>query len=155
MGESGILFPPDFVAKRYPTVPPEVVRFLGSLEECTNRDNNIWFLCRPEFVRNDPGIFHWNEYELMSLDAAKDDPDWQRQIRAFWDTHFPLMMAVHSDYDFLAISLSLETYGQVVHGCGPEFEEVSTIAPSFAEFVRQFTAVVRGSVASDVLSLFV
>lgn len=147
-------FLPAPVAERYPTIPQEIVLFLGGLEECINSDRNAWFLCRQEFMRNDPDSFHWNEYELMSLEAAKDDPAWQKTIRDFWDNHFPFMMAVHSDYDFLAINLHPDDYGQVVHGFGPEFEQVSAIAPSFTEFVSYFTTVVRGDMKSEVLSFF-
>ena len=69
----------------------------------------------------------------MSLE--RDDPDAQKQVRGFWDFHFPFMLAVHSDYDYLAVSLDERFYGQVVHGCGPAFEETSLVAPSFSLFL--------------------
>jgi hypothetical protein len=45
------------------------------------------------------------------------------------------MLAVHSDYDYLAIRLS---DGSVVHGFAPEWDAPSPIAGSFAEFLTAF-----------------
>ena len=47
-------------------------------------------------------------------------------ITHFWDTHIPMMSAVHSEYAYLAISLSSEEYGAIVYGYAPEFEESVT-----------------------------
>jgi len=128
------LLPPPLRA-RYPRLPADLTGFLEALESGENGKENIWFLC-PSDYRTDPGpeAFRWNEYELMGLEA-RDGPKEQEKIRRFWDLHFPFMLAVHSDYDYLAVSLTPETYGQIVHGCGPEFEETSTVAASFAEFL--------------------
>jgi hypothetical protein len=96
---------PTPVCWRYPRLPVELIRFLEGLESCVNRDQNVWFLCREDYRRTDEQSFRWNENELMSLDAAGGDPVWQAKIRGFWDRHLPFMLAVHSDYDYLAVSL--------------------------------------------------
>ena len=69
----------------------------------------------------------------MGLEAANGDPDWQHEVTAFWDRHFPVMLAVHSDYDYLAVSLD---GGSVVHGSAPQWEDASPVAGSFLEFLR-------------------
>jgi hypothetical protein len=48
------------------------------------------------------------------------------------------MLAVRSDYDYLAIDLNERSYGRVVHGCGDDFEAPSPLAASFEEFVTVF-----------------
>ena len=64
------------------------------------------------------------------------------------------MLAVHSDYDYLAVSLAEDSYGQIVHGYGPEFEETSIVAPSFAHFMRLFGEEAAGIRDSYPLSVF-
>ena len=117
--------------------------FLQSIDQCTNAEENIWFLCREDFLRSEEG-FRWNEFELMSLEHD-DGAEWKAQVRGFWDRHFPFMLAVHSDYDYLAASLDERSYGQIVHGVGPAFEEEAhPIARSFPEFLRLFREVASG-----------
>ena len=124
---------PAELQRRYPRLPAELTDFLERIESCANADEDIWFLCREDFRRNDPDMFRWNEMELMMLETG--DGDRQVQTRAFWDRHFPFMLATHSDYDYLAVSLDEGSYGAVVHGCELELEEPSVVAPSFAAFL--------------------
>lgn len=137
-------FLPDEVRKRYPGLPTEVALFLGGLEVCVNQSKTVWFLTHDDYCQNSNGRFRWNEHELMSLDASRGDTEETERIRAFWNLHFPFMFAVHSDYDYLAIDLRPEAYGQIVHGYMPEPEEVSMVAPSFEEFVIKFGETFRG-----------
>jgi hypothetical protein len=74
----------------------------------------------------------------MALETY-DDPIYRAGIKAFWDSHFPFMLAVYSDYDYLAIRLTSEGFGSVVHGYAPDWEEPSPIADSFAAFLEAFT----------------
>ena len=127
---------PVEISRRYPRIPDELIDFLQSIDSCVNAEESIWFLCRADFLRGEEG-FRWNEFELMSLNRD-DDAEWKPQVRAFWDRHFPFMLAVHSDYDYLAVSLEERSYGEVVHGCGDDFLQPFAIAPSFAEFLKRF-----------------
>ena len=132
---SGPLVPPE-LSGRYPRLPAELVEFLQAMDSCVNADETVWFLCREDYRRTDGESFRWNEFELMCLED--NDADARDRIRRFWDLHFPIMLCVHSDYDYLAVSLDEQSYGQVVHGCGPEFEETTTIAGSFTQFLAMF-----------------
>jgi hypothetical protein len=134
---------PPLVRRRYPRVPAELTGFLEAIESCTNAAENVWFLCRADYRQTDDQGFRWNEFELWGLERG--DPEEQTQVRGFWDLHFPFMMAVHSDYDYLAVSLDERSYGQIVHGCGPEFEETSLVAPS----VSQFLALLREAAGGE------
>lgn len=146
----GLLLPPP-VGQRYPRLPADLTAFLEGLEACVNAEETVWFLC-PADYRTGEESFRWSECELMSLESA--DPDAQEQVRAFWNLHFPFMLAVHSDYDYLAVSLADGSYGQIVHGCGPAFEETSLVAPSFAQFLVQLREEAAGIRESYPLSCF-
>jgi hypothetical protein len=135
------LLPAD-LRQRYPRLPAEVTDFLESIESCVARDETVWFLCRADYRRTDGEGFRWNEFELITLEDQTAEA--QAQIRAFWDFHFPFMLAVHSDYDYLAVSLDDRSYGRIVHGCGPAFEDTSTVAPTFAQFLALFRDMAAG-----------
>lgn len=91
-----------------------------------------------EFRKTDAEGFRWNEYELIALEGAEDDPGRQSEIRAFWNEHLPIMMAVHSDYDYLAVRLAQPDFGSIVHGFALEWETPSIISRSFDEFLSHF-----------------
>ena len=135
------LLPPD-LQRRYPRLPVELTDFLEQIESAANADENIWFLCRTDFRNTDTQSFRWNELELMLLE--NDDAEQQAETRKFWDMHFPFMLATHSDYDYLAVSLEEQSYGQIVHGCELELQEPSVVAPSFAEFLALFKDTAAG-----------
>lgn len=138
------LLPPN-VLRRYSNVPAEVVAFLEDLEECTDPSDQIWAFTAEQYRCVEGPGFRWNECELMSLNAADadKDPRWRSRIEAFWDVHFPFMVAVHSDYDYLAIRLDPGGYGQVMHGYAPEFEEADKVADTFGEFLRMYARAIR------------
>lgn len=145
---------PDQVKSRYSRLPADVECFLGELEACVNRNETVWFLTHNDYGQNRDGHFRWNQHEIMCLDAAGDEDEDMDRIRAFWDCHFPFMFAVHSDYDYLAVDLNPEFYGQIVHGYMPEPEHPSPVARSFSEFVLMFMETLRGKHQYP-LSLFI
>jgi hypothetical protein len=145
---------PDYVRARYPSIPAEVADFLCGLERCHNPAENAWILTPSDFRKTDDEGFRWNEYELMALDSAQNDPAWQAEVRAFWNQHLPIMMAVHSDYDYLALRLAAPNFGAIVHGAALEWENPSIIAGSFQEFVLRFTAEAASSEPAFPYSVF-
>ncbi len=145
---------PGTIRLRYLLLSEEVTGFLSSLDLCTNRDQTVWFMCREDYVQTDVQRFSWDFCESLNLETAARDVEWQSQIRSFWDKHFPFMLAVHSDYDYLAISLDEDSKGSIVHGFAPDFELPSVVASSFAEFLTRFKDVVEGRNDEYPLSLF-
>jgi hypothetical protein len=139
--EAGTLLAPHQLV-RYPSLPADLVSFLSSLETCCNRGEDIWVLTSAEYGGSNSGAFRWNELEMMGLESAAEDGDDERaaEVRKFWDAHFPFMLAVHSDYDYLAVQVGDGEFnrGSVVHGTGSDFEEPSLIAPSFQRFLEMF-----------------
>ena len=130
---------PNELRARYPAVPPAVIDFLGRLEVCHNAEENVWFLTAEDYRKTDDDGFRWNEYEVMSLDSRKGDPSAAARIRAFWNDHLPIMLAVHSDYDYLAVRVAEPKRGPIVHGV-EEWENPSRIAPTFEAFLQSFAA---------------
>ena len=126
---------PLCVSGRYHNPPAEWVEFLSCVRSCVSPGETTWFLCLDDFERQDEDSFRWNEWELISLQAAMDDQDteWQSSIKAFWDNHLPICLSVKGGYGYYAIRLS---DGAVVHGTEPEFEETREAAPSFGQFLE-------------------
>jgi hypothetical protein len=126
---------PAPIAARYAGMPREVASFLAVLEACCSGDGTAWLFTSKDYARTEEGGFRWNECELMAMSAAAGNATWQDEIRAFWNDHFPFMLAVHSDYDYLAVRMQ---DGAVVHGYAPEWESPTVVAPCFSEFLRKF-----------------
>lgn len=126
---------PLCVSGRYHNPPAEWVEFLNCVRSCVSPGETTWFLCLDDFERQDEDSFRWNEWELISLQAAMDDQDteWQSSIKAFWGNHLPICLSVKGGYGYYAIRLS---DGAVVHGTEPEFEETWEAAPSFGQFLE-------------------
>jgi hypothetical protein len=142
------------VAARYPSLPRSVTTFLSKLDRCINREEDAWFLTR-QFFAAEPGEgFRWNEFEMMAIDSISDEPSRVGDIRRFWDNHFPFMVAVHSDYDYLAVRLSSEGFGQIVHGCAPEWEEPSVVSGSFTDFLELFAIAAASDSAGHPFAIF-
>ena len=145
---------PDDVRARYPSVPPAVTEFLSRFEVCHNAGETVWFLTADDFRRTDDDGFRWNEYELMALEGDEGEPSSQARVRAFWNDHLPIMMAVHSDYDYVAVRLAGPNAGSIVHGAAPEWEQPSLVARSLDEFLRQFAAEAMSANAEFPFSVF-
>lgn len=146
------LLPPE-VASRYPLLPLAVTEFLGSFARCSNLGANAWFLTSAEYAPAESQALRWNQYETMGLDACAG-PDERQAIEGFWNLHFPFMLAVHSDYDYLAVSLAPHGFGSVVHGCAPEWESTTMVAESFEHFIEAFTVSAMAPAAEYPLKIF-
>lgn len=127
---------PPAVRARYPRVPTGVLRLLSALQVCVSPKETVWFLTAEDYARTDESAFRWNEFEIMGLEFADTDPE-RAEIRSFWDDHFPVMLAVHSDYDYLAVRIS---DGAVVHGFVHFWEEPLEVAASFAALLTALEA---------------
>jgi len=123
---------PEDVIERY-TVPKEYSEFLSNVKLCSNPSDTKWFLCADDYGQKSEDEFRWNEFEIISLEAAGDDAELKASIRAFWDVHFPFFMSVESGYEYYAIDIR---DCSVVFGSEPEFEDVVTVARSFEEFLE-------------------
>jgi len=121
------------LVSRYQEIPNEYLNFLSVVEKCITPNENTWFICEDEFNNSSDSAFKWNEYELLSLEAAMDDPIWKSEITTWWDNHLPIVMSVDGGYSFYAIDLTNDR-GAIVRGYEPEFEETEKVASTLDEF---------------------
>lgn len=114
----------------------EYLDFAARLSECTNEDETAWFITPKGFAESDPEKWRYNEFELISLEAANDDNDteWSSEITEFWNNYMPVALNIEGGYSYYALSMK---DGSVVYGCEPEFEEPETTADSFEKFLEK------------------
>lgn len=122
------------VKGRYKVIPYEYFQFLSQINQCISSSEKSWFLCEGEYNGKSDIAFKWNEFEILSLEAAENDTEWKSEIQKWWDRYFPIFMSVNNGYSFYAIDMKSEK-GTIVYGCEPEFEEVDIIAHNFKEFI--------------------
>ncbi len=130
--EEALPIPAD-VKQRFPWLAPDVQSFLENIERAVSPDAKAWFVSTREMIGQSDSAFSWDEWERQSLYAAGADEALRARIREFWDSHFPVMLSVKSDYAYFAIEKDTL---RVVHGEEPEYEETSVIADSFSEFLE-------------------
>lgn len=121
------------VPDRYRNLPAGYVAFLGKVKQCTAPGDKAWFLCTDDYRGVSDTAFQWNEFELLSLEAAEGDQAWQAEITSWWDRHLPVVLSVRDGYAFYALDLSDER-GAVVQGTEPEFEETVKVADTLEAF---------------------
>ena len=126
---------PSDLANRYRTLPDEVLAILSGIDCCIAPDEKAWLNCQPEFDGTSDSEFKWNEFECMSLEAAEGDKDFEREIRAFWDSHIPVYMSVRDGYSYVAVCTKGDSVGKLFEGCEPEFEVAIQIADKLTEFL--------------------
>jgi len=123
---------PEVVKSRYANVPEQWQEFVQKVRCMVSVDETTWFLGAEDFELQGDKAFRWNEWELMSLEWAEGDTEWEKEIKNFWDGHLPIVMSVRNGYSYYAICMK---DGSVVRGSEPEFEECEVVADSFMNFV--------------------
>ncbi len=121
--------------KRYVNLPEEYLTFLKSFERVTNTSDTVWFISNDDFNESTKNDFKWNEFELMSLEWSEDDDEELISIRKFWKNHIPILISVKDVYQFWAISLTDDSYGEIVHGQEPVFEETTKVCANFNDLI--------------------
>ena len=133
---NGIEKLPKTITDRY-NIPKEYKTFLENIKICTNAEENIWFFCIADYLRDEENAFKWNEFELISLEAANADNDqkWIEEIKEFWDKHFPIIFNVKGEYEYYAINTKTK---EIVNGYEPMFEESGeVVANNFEELLEK------------------
>ncbi len=112
--------------------------FLNQFKKISNSDETTWFNSIEDFNNELDNEFKWNEFELLSRDWCEGDEDELKMIEKFWVEHIPILMSVKHQYEFLAIDLTNEHYGKIVHGIEPEFENVIDYCKDFDALITLF-----------------
>jgi len=128
---------PEPVKSRYAGYPESWMQLISAVKSMVRRDEGAWFLCAEDYDTQGDKAWQWNEWELLSLEAAGSDTAWSEEIKKFWDGHLPFFMSLEGGYAYYAISME---DGSIVHGAEPEFEECEIVADSFADFMEKVTS---------------
>ena len=128
---------PTNLLKRYKNLPSDYLTFLNQFEQISNQKDTSWFNAIEDFNGEADTDFEWNNFELQSLEALEDDKEECENVRNFWDNHIPILMSV-TEYEYLAICLACDKYGEIVHGVEPVFEETTKVCNSFEELIALF-----------------
>ena len=128
---------PHQIVARYSDLADYYFSIIQDVQYCLSPDKKQWFLTVPHYVGQADSALRWNEIEQESLETAMGDRKWQAEIEAFWNDHFPIYQSVRGRYEYAAISLVKERYGQVVMGYEPEYETVKVVAESVEAFIEQ------------------
>lgn len=114
---------------------PDAIAWVSSFGGLSNAAETTWFLSRADYARADAEGFAWDEFEVLSRDAA-DDPESLAAVAAFWRSHLPILQSVDGAYAYLAV----RSDGAVVYGEEPEFEETTVVADSIGHLLEQIVA---------------
>ena len=125
---------PEPMKSRYAGYPESWVRFVSIVKSMVRKDERAWFLCAEDYDMQGDKAWQWNEWELLSLEAAENDTAWKDEIRKFWNGHLPIFLSLENGYAYYAISMK---DGSIVYGAEPEFEECETVADSFEDFMEK------------------
>ena len=119
----------------YGELPTTFIELIENYKSIISGEDTKWFLCINDYNGESEYAFKWNEFELMSLEAATGDEEWENEIKDWWRTKLPFMLSVSSDYSYYAIDT--EKGGAIVNGWAPEFEETTEVAENFEVFLRK------------------
>jgi len=128
---------PTTITERYPWIPTEIKDFLSEVKELIRTDEKVWLLTSVEYAGESATAFAWNEWELLSIEAAGTDLNLIQKIRNFWDQHMPIALSMADGYSYYA----LRQDQTVVFGREPEFEETEFIANSYTEFLQKLDSI--------------
>ena len=123
------------VLSGYGNLPAVFLEFLQKYKSVTSEDETGFFLCVDDYSDESSLAFKWNEFELMSLEAAEGDEDWTNDIKSWWKPKLPFFMSVGGEYLYYAIDT--EDGGTILSGYEPEFEEADKVADSFEDFMSK------------------
>jgi hypothetical protein len=136
---------PAAIATRYPDIPPPALEFIENVEACVRGDETVWFLTAADYAGVAKDSAHpWDEWERMGLEAAREDGDeaYEKEVRAFWDGHLPILFAVTGDLQFMAICVDKDSkkFGAVVEAEALAFEDASVWAASYERLLKDIVA---------------
>ena len=127
---------PDKINQRYPmAAKSDYLQFINYFSECYTKDEQSWFLCEQEY-RKETNLteYDWNFCELLTLEAVEDDTERKSTID-WWDNHIPILFSVRDGYSHFSISLEEDSFGQIVEGYEPMFEDTVVIADDLDGFL--------------------
>lgn len=142
---------------RYKVIPEDFLLFLSRVESCVDPTGKIWFLTKDDYNEKLNKPLAWNFCESLSLEAAKADNNLDEEVRVkrFWSHFLPIALSAKAEFVYLAIGVHPSTFGQIVYGIEPEFEEsAEVICKSFSQLCNQYADMCDGKLHSYELEDF-
>ena len=131
---------PEAIVRRYPHLPALLVEWATRVERCVSPDEGCWVAGAEDYGADpaDDRAFRWDEFERMMLDPKSGGGDEPELTTAFWDHHFPIMLYVAGDYEYVAICTDPQSrhFGAAMHGYVNDYDSPDVMADSFAGFLR-------------------
>ena len=124
------------ILNKYNDIPITFINILKEYSNISSKDDTTWFICEKDYLDESEDAFRWNEFELMSLEAAEEDEKWKIEIKDWWRKKLPFIMSVSGGYSYYAIDLE-ENKGTIIFGREPEFEDAIVVAKNFDEFIEK------------------
>ena len=93
------------ILNKYNDLPSSFINILIEYSSILSKDEKTWFICEKDYIDESDDVFRWNEFELISLEAAKEDKNWIMQIKEWWKKKLPFIMSVRGGYSYYAIDL--------------------------------------------------
>jgi hypothetical protein len=115
-------------------IPNEYKTFLENIKICTNKEDDIWFLCIDDYNGEYEGTLRWNEFETVMLEGT-DDNNFKKKTKDYWNKHFPIIFNVKNILKYYAINI--ETQKIVCGNYTPGFIENKIVANNFEEFMEK------------------
>jgi hypothetical protein len=135
---------PEAFRQRYPTLPQDFVEFLSGVKSCVNSTETAWLLCEDDYNgQNEGSAYRWDEFERMSVKAARDDTQWLDEIVDFWTSYLPIGQSLESGYSYLAIDVA-DAANTVVYGSSPDFDEPMEVCDSFSYLLQVLAGIEAG-----------
>ena len=123
------------VIRKFNDLSPNFIKLIESYQSISSKDDTVGFLCLVNYCENTEYSFRWNEFELMSLEAAFGDEQWEREVKEWWKDKLPFVISVKNGYEYYAIDMG--NNGNIINGSEPEFEEAVVVANSFEDFLQK------------------
>ena len=129
---------PASLLQRYDWLPDDLILLACSVDLAVSPEEITWFLSWEDYHGTSDSHYRWNEWELFSLETAKDknDPEAAEEIAGYWDDHFPFLLTTGGKlgYGYAAIRKSDHS---IVFGFEPAFQDPVLLAGSLEKFLQK------------------
>ena len=130
---------PAAIAQRYPDLPPLAREWATRVKSCASADEGCWVPGAEDYGGDpdDDQSFRWDEFERMMTEPDGADYGDAAAVTAFWDRHFPILLYVAGDYEYVALDMDPASpdFGRAMHGYLVDYDAPFAIAEDFAGFL--------------------
>ncbi len=138
----------EAIRRRYPDLPAPAVEWATQVASCVSPYEGCWMLAAEDYGARpeDDQQFRWDEFERMATERDGADLAGAREAAAFWDRHFPILLYVAGDYEYVALCTDPQSpdRGKAMHGDVADYDSPRVLADSFAGFLAMLRDAAAG-----------